>query len=198
MFPGVGFHGTCQLYECLIEPRAFIGDDVHLLKTQLGRHSYLGEGVRVNNATIGRFCSIAPGVHIGTGDHPSKNFISTHPAFHLASSHLGRGFVLEDRYTACERTVIGSDVWLGLRSIILDGIRVGDGAIVGAGAVVTKDVAPYAVVAGVPARLLRYRFDQETIEFILGTRWWDKDDAWLAKHGHAFSDPATFRQALTA
>ena len=83
---------------------------------------------------------------------------------------------------------IGSDCWIGTGVFLVGGIVIGNGAVVLAGAVVTKDVPPYAIVGGVPARILRYRYDEETINFLLGIHWWDNDKEWFLKHWELLSD----------
>ena len=83
---------------------------------------------------------------------------------------------------------IGNDVWIGSHVLILDGVSVGDGAIIATGAVVTKDIEPYSIYGGVPARLIRYRFSQERINYLLNFSWWNKDEDWLFNHIKEFSD----------
>ena len=124
---------------------------------------------------IGRYCSIASSARIVDANHPT-DALSTHPAFYLKSM----GLVPADRVHA-EPTVLEDDVWLGHNAIITPGCKtVGRGAIVGAGAVVMKDVPRYAVMAGAPARIVRYRFSPETIAAIEATRWWELDKEALA------------------
>jgi carbonic anhydrase/acetyltransferase-like protein (isoleucine patch superfamily) len=83
-------------------------------------------------------------------------------------------------------------VWIGVGATVLDGLRIGDGAIVGAGAVVVKDIEPYAIYGGVPARLIRRRFSDDDIELLLGFRWWDRDEDWLRSHLEALHDIKLF------
>ena len=87
---------------------------------------------------------------------------------------------------------IGNDVWIGQNVLLKGGIRIGDGAIIAMGAVITKDVPPFAIVGGVPARVIRYRFSQSDIEQITQTQWWNKEDQWLKCHAHLFSNPQKF------
>ena len=94
--------------------------------------------------------------------------------------------------------VIGNDVWLTRGYKIVEGVTIGDGAVVLNGAVVTKDVPPYAVVGGVPAKVIRYRFDEETIDWLLNLKWWDKGEEWIKAHATYFSDPQKLREAIEA
>ena len=141
----------------------------------LGRHTYghladtfifYQEGESV---TVGSFCSIGPRAKIMGGGEHRLDMVSTFPIKTLLSRKDGVNYDA----TTKGKTVIGNDVWIGSRAIILAGVTVGDGAIIGAGAVVTKDVPPYAVVAGVPARVKRYRYSQKQIELLLKIAWWE-------------------------
>lgn len=130
----------------------------------VGNHCYMGYGVFVSSATIGRYCSIGNYVSIGPGEH-SLSFASTHSYFMARE-----GVNLTD-----EAVTLGPDVWVGVGAIILRGVKIGTGAVVGAGAVVTKDVPPYAIVVGVPAKVVRYRFSQNKIEKLLESEWWNDE-----------------------
>lgn len=140
---------------------------------RIGDYSYVGPGTRVIYTTVGKFCSIAGGVCLGMGTHPLQ-FLSSSPIF--ISPHNGTGHRWVDvpvGFDEYETTVVGNDVWIGSRAMILGGITIGDGAVVAAGAVVTKDVPPYAIVGGVPARIIRYRFTPEMINKLLAVKWWN-------------------------
>lgn len=172
--------------ECYIDRRTQLADvnairgQSRVINSTLGRFTYL-MSAEVKHADVGSFCSIAPGVKVGgLGKHPTS-WISTHPAFYSTMNQAGKTFSVQNSFTEIERTYIGNDVWLGTRAIILDGIHVSDGAIIAAGAVVTKNVPPYAVVGGVPAKIIRYRFDPETIQELLAWQWWLLDDSILSK-----------------
>lgn len=154
----------------------------------LGRGSYVGSDCRIS-ADVGNFCCIASNVVTAVGSHPSRDFVSIHPAFYSPDlSRCGLSFCAEPRYEESKgRITIGNDVWVGTGAILLDGVKIGDGAIVAAGAVVCRDVEPYSVVAGVPAKELRKRFSAEEIQQLLELRWWDKPDDWLREKGKHFS-----------
>ena len=93
-------------------------------------------------------------------------------------------------------TVIGNDVWIGQNAVILPGVTIGRHCVVAAGAVVTKDVPPYAIVGGIPARIIRYRFSDEQIARLEESKWWEKNDEWLQQHAHAFCDIDQFEKEI--
>jgi acetyltransferase-like isoleucine patch superfamily enzyme len=180
------FQGAVIGGKCAFERPSKVCGDAVLQSVRMGARSYIGDRARVINANIGRFCSIAPDSNIGGFLHPIDRFVSTCPAFYSSLSQCGPAYVDRNIFEENAVTDLGSDVWVGYRAIILPGIKVGHGAVIGAGAVVTKDVPDYAVVAGVPARVLKYRFDSQRIQHLLASRWWEKDQAWLAKHASSF------------
>lgn len=186
--PGYELTGTTFAAGCRLGGPAFVvGCDV-------GAHSYIEVGCRISRTRIGRYCSIAPDCVVGLAEHPA-HFVSTHPRFYRHLPHLGYDLVQADAHQEIRPTTLGNDVWLGAQAIVRGGVHIADGAIVGAGAVVTTDVPAYAVVAGVPARVLRYRFDEETRERLERSRWWDRDDAWLRRHAHLMGDVPAFLAA---
>jgi acetyltransferase-like isoleucine patch superfamily enzyme len=155
--------------------------NVKLISSSIGAHSYIQANSIVSSTEIGKFCSIAMNTFIGLPQHALSSF-STHPAFYLKNTPLVKTFSNLDEFDTTERTFIGNDVWVGHAALIMSGIRIGHGAVVGAGAVVTKDVPDYAIVVGVPAKILRYRFDKVTIKKLVDSKWWDNEDDWLRKN----------------
>ena len=164
--------------------------------SQIGYATYIAPYSELCRCKIGRYCSISSYVHIVHGTHPSKQWISTHPAFFSPQKRAGITYSPEHRfeefkYTDKEKKYevsIGNDVWIGYGANILGGITVGDGAIIAAGALVTKDVPPYAIVGGIPAKVLRYRFDEEKINYLLKLQWWNKDKDWIKEKACLFDD----------
>lgn len=169
----------------------------------VGRGTYIMDGGWFQNCSIGRYCSIAAEVKmVARRGHPTRNFVATSPVFHLKRA-LVDTYVSEDKYDPYERgdrterqwdAVIGNDVWIGTRTMLIGCVHIGDGAIVGAGSVVTKDVPPYAVVAGNPAKILRYRFSEEQIKKLQDIAWWNQGEEWIKEHAEMFSAVDEFIQ----
>ena len=125
---------------------------------------------------IGRYCSIARYVELGAIGHPT-DFLSTHPFQYSTYHYKGQpawDAISRVPFDDLPGPVIGHDVWIGAKAIVLRGVTVGHGAVIGSGAFVNKDVPPYAIVVGSPARVLRYRFDDAVIARLLASRWWDR------------------------
>ena len=140
-----------------------------------------GIGRFLHNASIGRYCSIAAGVWISPHEHPVEWLTTSAIAydagglFDWARKFMGRASPKAARCNNERPVKIGNDVWIGQGAFIKGGVSIGDGAVIAAHAVVTKDVPPYAIVGGVPAKVIRYRFDAETIKELLELRWWEYD-----------------------
>jgi len=141
-----------------------------LHNSTLGEYSYISQYSIVNKSEIGKFCSIAHGCYIGLWEHNTR--VTTH-SFYLYehSGNFVKGYKNYNKDNIV--TTLGSDVWVGANAVILKGINVGDGAIIGASAVVTKDVPPYAIVVGNPAKIIKYRYNRDDIIWLLKIKWWD-------------------------
>jgi acetyltransferase-like isoleucine patch superfamily enzyme len=157
-----------------------------LSDVNLGNFTYVASNTKINRTRIGKFCSIGPNCQIGIGKHPSNKFVSTHPIFYSTRKQAQITFSDKDHFFEFENIEIGNDVWIGSNVIIIDGVKIGDGAIVAAGSVVTKEVQPYSIVGGVPAKIIKYRFKEPQIEFLMNLKWWDKDINWIKKNHMKF------------
>lgn len=175
------FEGMCQIH-----PNSYFHGS-------MGIGSYLGSNSFLS-ANIGRFTSISQYVRCNPGIHPyNYPFVTTSPCFYSLNknhSQCGSTFAVEqvfdefklvdvDKNIAVE---IGNDVWIGERVFLVGGIRIGDGAMVLAGAVVTKDVPSYAIVGGVPAKIIKYRYDDDTIQFLKNIKWWNNSIDWFKEN----------------
>lgn len=162
-----------------------------LRHVKIGSYSYIGPNSHIRFTEIGKFCSIGANCATSVGIHPT-DMVSTSPVFYSTLKQCGVTFAENDYIHEHKNVSIGNDVFIGINVTILDGIRIGNGAIIAAGAVVTKDVPPYAIVGGVPAKILRYRFDQSTIEQLQETCWWDLDDQSLKSVSPYMNQPEAF------
>lgn len=160
-----------------------------LIDCYIGTGSYIRDNCSFIKTKIGKYCSVAPHVRLVCGNHPIEKNVALHPAFYTGRNIAGLNFhhimdfeeynYVDDGKWYCE---IGNDVWIGSDVLILGGIKVGNGAVIAAGSVVTKDVEPYAIVAGVPAKQIKSRFSERQIEFLETLKWWDKDYDWIQEH----------------
>ena len=180
---------------CSIDPSSKVDSECTLSAVKMGRYSYVGSGTRITDTNIGSFCSIGGRCGIGGGIHPT-NMVSTSPVFLKGRNILNKHFA-NISYNPSETVSIGNDVWIGEGVCIVSGVNIGDGAVIGAHAVVTKDVEPYSIVAGVPAKLIKKRFDDDTINKLLELKWWDLSDEELSKLGDSFADPADLINKLS-
>lgn len=169
-----------------IDRKAKIYRSVKLIKSSVGAYSYITKGTVLVCADVGRFCSISSNCQIGVANH-TVDYISTSPLFTEKFNATGTSWVDKDYVDPYQlRVRIGNDVWIGTRVLVMGGISIGDGAVVAAGAVVTKDVPPYAIVGGVPAKVIRYRFPVSTIDKLIKSCWWNAEESTLKKNIHLF------------
>jgi len=196
LYPHVRFGSRTLVDEqCHFEEGVSVGPDSTVMATTMGRQSYCAFRFWASHATIGRYCAIGPNVVIGIGRHPTRDYVSSHPAFYSASwperwRHATRDF---DEHPP---VVIGHDVWIGANAFVAPGVTVGHGAILATGAVVTKDVSPYQVVAGLPARPLRPRFEAADVAWLLALQWWDWPEERIRALAPHFHDLAALRAEL--
>lgn len=179
------------------EGNNYLGNNTRVLRSKMGFASYIASDAQLSDLIIGRYSAIGPRVSIIRGQHPSSRFVSVHPAFYSMGNPVSNlSFVTENifeehRYAEGNYAVkIGNDVWIGQNASIMEGITIGDGAIIAAGALVVKDVLPYMIVGGVPAKKIRQRFSEQEMEYLLKLKWWEKDEKWFAAYAKYFSDIA--------
>lgn len=146
----------------------FINDDCRIINSNIGSFSYVSPQSILVNCNIGRYNSIGPGCKIGLGNHSLEEY-STSPYIYNDT------FLKKRRKEDFSPVHIGNDCWIGANVLILDGIKIGNGVVIGAGSIVTKNIPDFAIVVGSPARVIRYRFDETTASFINNSLWWELD-----------------------
>jgi len=191
-YPTVKLYYMASALQCMLGRYVILFENVQINHSTVGDFTYIQENSRLNATKIGKFTAIGPGVRAGMGNHPSQQFVTIHPMFYSDTKLLSTSFADKTYFAESQDITIGNDVWIGAHVLIMDGIVIGDGAIVAAGAVVTKNVLPYSIVGGVPARLIKYRFDTAQIEYLLDFRWWDKDIPWMRKNWLLWHDIESF------
>jgi len=157
---------------CIISYHSKIYPFSIITNSNIDSFTYVSYFCKINNTTIGKFCSIARNVKMGLGKHPTT-FISTSPIFYSSQNPLKINITNKRLYNDFEPIVIGNDVWIGTNVIIMDGVIIGDGSIIGANSVVTKNIEPYTIVGGVPAKEIKKRFEPEVTEKLIKLKWWD-------------------------
>lgn len=167
-------HESSRVRDSSIGPWTAIGPGCSISESTFGDYSYTAGDVSIIYADIGKFCSIASHVRINPGNHPMQRVTQHHMTYRRASY----GFAETDdeeffAWRRADRVTLGHDVWIGHGAIILPGVSVGIGAVVAAGAVVSKDVPPYTIIGGVPARPIRERFPPDVAQQLQRIAWWD-------------------------
>ena len=169
----------------------------------MGYGSYIGHSCEVF-ARIGRYTCIGHDVRTVIATHPLSPFVSIHPMFYSVRDKRRKSYVREqvfNEYLYADKqnhygVIIGNDVWIGNNATLMGGIRIGDGAVIATGALVTHDVPSYTIVGGVPARKISQRFSTEEIDALCAFRWWDKPQEWIALHSESFRDIRVFLREI--
>ena len=187
-------HYKSKLNNVKCEGKNKICGNVRLNNCELGFGTFVANKSSYSNCRIGRYCAIGGGLQ--AGGHPLHKIASICPAFYSTTGQYGFTYVKEMKFNEFKyadnkkkyQLIIGNDVWVAIGSKIVEGVTIGDGAIVMTSAVVTKDVPPYAIVAGIPAKIVGYRFNQEQIDFLLKLKWWEKGEDWIKGHAEYFEN----------
>lgn len=167
-------HETSTVVDSDLGAYTMLGPNTSLVESTFGDYSYTAADVQIIYSTVGKFCSIASHVRLNPGNHP----MGRPTQHHMTYRRIQYGFAETDDETffdwrRAQRVEVGHDVWIGHAAVILPGVTVGIGAVVAAGAVVTRDVEPYTIVGGTPARVIRRRFSPTVIRQLLAIAWWD-------------------------
>lgn len=206
LFKKCKFGRNCSVsYDSKFEEKNYIGSNSKFIHSSIGYGSYVSDSADICYTKIGKFSSIGKNFITSVGSHPIHKFVSTHPAFYSIKHILPFPFVKEQRYeeySFIEKNVsisIGNDVWIGNNVVIVvgrGGVKIGNGSVIGAGAVVTHDIPEYAVAVGAPAAVIKYRFTTEDIIFLKQLNWWDKNEKWFFKYAEYFNDIDTLKEKL--
>lgn len=162
---------------------------VKLNNVNVGKYSRVGNNCQITNADIGNFTAIGKDSVIGLGQHPT-NYLTSHSIFYKKGNWGWHDdWIAPIDFVEEKRITIGNDVWIGRHCMIMDGVNIGDGATVAAGAVVTRDVPPYAIVGGIPAKVIKFKFDQDIINRLEQIKWWNLPDEEITKVIKLFHRP---------
>lgn len=185
-YKGVWFHPTSDVsLNSKFEGKCKVSKGA-IFNGEMGYGTNIGDNTRIYGK-VGRFTSIAPGTIIISGVHPmTYPFVTTSPAFYSLLRQCNFTFAKRQMFEEFKfadedkqfPVIIGNDVWIQRDAKVISGVTIGDGAIVLAGAIVTKDVPPYAIVGGIPAKVMKYRYTPEDIDFLLNLKWWNKGEQW--------------------
>lgn len=180
IFPRSGDKTTCYIRPLIKNPNIVVGDfsmyhDFEYADEFEKRNVLYHYPINGDKLIIGRFCSIACGTKfIMNGANHTLNSFSTYP-FPVFRDEWDDQMKVNEAWDFKGDTVIGNDVWIGYEAVIMPGVHIGDGAIIGTRAVVTRDIPPYSIAAGVPAKVIKKRFDEKTIDLLMKIKWWDWD-----------------------
>lgn len=192
--------GSYISYLTRLEGHNHIGRNSYVLGTHMGYGANISYDAYFCNTKVGKYTCIGPRTAVICGQHPISKFVSVHPAFYRKQGNVGLRYVskqLFEEYRYADENneysaMIGNDVWIGADAKIMEGVTIGDGAVIAAGALVLKDVKPYAVVGGSPAMVMHNRYDDKTIKMLLEYKWWEKSSEWLKEHSELFGNISDF------
>jgi virginiamycin A acetyltransferase len=179
IYPNANFKSFCYIKSVVTNPNIIVGDYSYYDDSEDGPESFEKHVTHHydfigDKLIIGKFCSIAKGVEfVMNGANHMLDSLTAYP-FEIIDEFKGLSRPFGQRGNKGD-TIVGNDVWIGQNAVIMPGVHIGDGAIIGANAVVAKDIPPYGIAVGNPAKVKRYRFDKENIDLLLKLKWWDKD-----------------------
>ncbi len=177
-----------------IHPTSKVEAGCNIVNITMDKYSFCGYDCEISNTQIGAFTSIANNVVIGGSMHPIE-WTSMSPVFYEGRDSVKKKFSSFPREKD-KKTFIGNDVWIGQNVLIKQGVIIGNGAVVGMGSIVVKDVEPYSIVAGNPARIIKYRFEQSIIDRLEAAKWWLLDDKKLGEIASHVRTPEDFLKSL--
>lgn len=183
-------------FKKILNPPAIKSSNIHhtsrvcsksvIVNSTMGKYSYVASSSSIINTEIGSFCSISDYCIIGDGSHPIE-WVSSSPVFHFGKNTMHKNFSLHE-FNPYKNTKIGNDVWIGSNCLVKSGVTISDGAIIGMGSIVTKNIGPYEIWGGNPAKLIRKRFGDEKIKKLLDIRWWDFNEEKIMDNAKYFND----------
>ncbi|PJF28180.1 MAG: acetyltransferase [Phototrophicales bacterium] len=169
------FHPSTMIVDSHIGSWTEIGANTMIAESVIGDYTYTAGDNSIIYADIGKFCSIASHVRVNPGNHPMGRVTQHHMTYRRAMYGFGEDDKAFFDWRREHRCIIGHDVWIGHAAIVMPGVQIGTGAVIGSGAVVTKNIAPYEIAVGVPARPIRKRFSDDVIAKLMAIAWWDWD-----------------------
>jgi len=168
---------SCTLNNCIFEEEVRVSHSAEINNTKIDYLSSIGRYSKIVHSEIGKYCAVSWNTTINAVGHPSNHLtVSAFPYVPYV------GNFVQERTQYYQKVIIKNDVWIGANSVIMPGVSIGNGAIIGAGAIVTRDVPDYAIVAGVPAEIIKYRFSEDIIKKLLELKWWDLDPENIKEH----------------
>lgn len=195
-FPTSDISSYASISNAKLEGENVIKDHANISKSFVGFATVIGKNSNLSNSKIGRFCSIAKNVQIVTATHP-LDLVSTYPGFYNTVNvyPFGKGTLYKDEFLKTDNgfsVEIGNDVWIGQGVTLKGGIKIGDGAVIGMNSTVTKDIPPYSIVCGVPARIVRYRMNEQQIKDMLDIKWWNWEPEIIKERREEFTNIEVF------
>lgn len=170
-----------------VDRKAKVYRKTTIFNSKINKYSYIAKGSSIVYTEIGKFCSIGSGSSIGMGHH-TLDKLSTSPIFTEKKNGTGHSWTNKSKEYPYKKIIIQNDVWIGSRVIIIGGINIGNGAVIAAGSIVTKDVPPYAIVAGIPAKIIKYRFNEDIIQYLQKIEWWNYSEYCLKSQLQLFQN----------